>query len=196
MAQTPTIYRDRLKRWSRCTGWNLACIHVLVAAQTPVHSGSMIYFYKGTLINLAKQKNFMESNVFHCVGRTFLKNIPWAQTIVVAINMLFNQNHPKFLWHRRPRQWIPAVLLRCCGTKRWSFMQCWAMGLLGCWRDGRLTVRKLPSLKTTAHPWKLTIRGRSFPVGRRSAFRGYISFREGSLYYILNLTKKSLTKAD
>jgi len=32
-------------------------------------------------------------------------------------------------------------------------------------------------------------------VGRRSTFRGYVSFREGTLYYILELTKKSLTKA-
>lgn len=39
-------------------------IYVFVAAQTVVHSGLMIYFYKGTLINLAKKDNL---HGIHCV---------------------------------------------------------------------------------------------------------------------------------
>lgn len=70
-----TCWHDEV---GRCTGWNLAYIYVLVAVQTLVHSGSMIYFHKGTLINLANKENFMESICVPVFRQDFFLNIPWT----------------------------------------------------------------------------------------------------------------------
>ena len=146
----------------------------LVAVQTLVHSGSMIYFYKGTLSNLAKTKknNFMESTVFHCLGRTFFKKYP------LSLNYSSNQHvvHPK-----SPENFVAQAtktMNSSCTTAvlRYKAMELHAMlshgvaWLLKRWQT-YCTKTTLP--KNNSSPLKnLMLRGRSFPVGETVYFQG------------------------